>query len=143
MTPLSTIFQLCCVGQFIMVEETGVPRIVLYNVEWQLIGWMRIMICMPVYKNWNLIFRIFDFFFRYDCVYLYEIHVFLIRFIMLNAYLIELGLWCLTPLSTIFHLYPGGQFYWWRKPEYPEKTTDLPQVTDKLYHIMWYQVHLV
>jgi hypothetical protein len=25
-----------------------------------------------------------------------------------------------------------GQFYWWSKPEYPEKTTDLPQVTDKL-----------
>ena len=25
-----------------------------------------------------------------------------------------------------------GQFYWWRKPEYPEKTTDLSQVTDKL-----------
>jgi hypothetical protein len=32
----------------------------------------------------------------------------------------------------------GGQFYWWRKPEYPEKTTDLPQVIDKLDQIMLY-----
>jgi hypothetical protein len=38
-------------------------------------------------------------------------------------------------LSVIY----SSQFYWWKKPGYPEKTTDLSQVTYKRYHIMLYR----
>ena len=45
--------------------------------------------------------------------------------------LVWFGLWCLMPLSIFSYIV---QFYWWKKPEYPQKTTD------KLYHTMLYRL---
>jgi hypothetical protein len=64
------------------------------------------------------------------------------RFILHLFHLMVHGLWCFTPLSVIFQLNRGGQFYWWRKSEYPEKTTDMSQLTDELYPIMLNRVRL-
>ena len=57
---------------------------------------------------------------------------------VLKTLFIHHKLWYLMPLSIIVIIY---QFYWWRKLDYPEKTSDLVQVADKLYNIMLHWVH--
>ena len=53
--------------------------------------------------------------------YIFTPHVdwYMVRFMVLNA--------TFNNISAI----SWRQFYWWKKPGYPEKTTDLSQVTDK------------
>jgi hypothetical protein len=55
---------------------------------------------------------------------------------------LDLGLWCVVPLPTIFPLYRGGQFILGEETGLSAEAIDLSQVTDNLYHIMFYHVHL-
>jgi hypothetical protein len=54
---------------------------------------------------------------------------------ILVVHCILFDLLCLMLLSAIFQLYHGDLFRWWKKLEYPERTTNYEQATGKLYHL--------
>ena len=57
---------------------------------------------------------------------------------LMNEVRFGLVYWSLTPQQQPGS-YQGGEMmmksvFWWRKPEYPEETTDLRQATDETFH---------
>ena len=82
---------------------------------------------------------------RYSCVILYNLLSYSCVILYNLLYFSCFMRWNVLCYSyfVLCQLYHDSQLYWRRKPEYSQKTTNLPQVTYKLYHIKLYQIHLV
>jgi hypothetical protein len=79
---------------------------------------------------------------RRGCVLIYAQYTYKyneIRSSLLPNYWVRVMVFNATFNNVSVKLYCGIQFYWWRTPKYQEKTTDLSQVSDKIFYIILYR----
>ena len=67
-------------------------------------------------------------------ILLFLVYILVYNIIQWPCFFVCLFVCLMVSSATFNNIYRGGQFYWWRKSEDPEKTIDLSQVTNKLSH---------